>query len=383
MREFKNKRESIYLNEEDYYFKENMFLNSENKYHNNDYYDYSKLIFNSEDEEEVVDNQIHISSDELNVDSYIKHFIKEFNNVFKDFYSEETLYKILNQNLKTIKRKNIINESLTNESGNYDYEAKTITLMNDSEEVLFHEFVHALRGNEQILDLNLLGPVEGFTSYAEYIYMVSKRKNYIYSKDNINYFNVKNQMKNKLAFKSYLPLHSIVQQLEYLHTFVNDEQSLLEVFLKRGNIYKEINKIFKLYYFYLNEEANNKYTMEEINYFSMKTTYDMLLDMDDMLDNIKIYNTDDNLDSICKDIMKIYNRIEKQISEIGSKFSMKKNMNVRFFNQLLINHKVRTPEERLLRMLFEEKKEDLKNIDDKVKELKIKEQYYENHPKFY
>ena len=171
MKEFKNKKEYLYESDEEYYKEEEKFLNSSEILSEEEYVDFNKLKF--VETHIIKQKEFDNFGKTLNKEQLIEDFIDDFFNIFPNIYTKGQLLNILDNNISKIL--NCTKEEMEdNVAGNYNQNAKIICLLeNSTDRTKFHEFVHALRGNE-INCNDLDGIIEGFTAYADLIYAISK-----------------------------------------------------------------------------------------------------------------------------------------------------------------------------------------------------------------
>lgn len=180
-----------------------------------------------------------------NVDPYKNKFIDAFLKIFPNIYTKEQLDGILRNNVRDIEYIPIIKDC----NGNYEYSKRKITLNVLEDRVIFHEFIHGIRGNEEIDKFyENVGIVEAFTSYAERIYSKCNKNNFSINYDNSKYALYRNRKKRIELLSTPETISSLAQQLEFLNFLTGSEESILTVFLKRGNIYNKIKDIYIKYY---------------------------------------------------------------------------------------------------------------------------------------
>ena len=283
---------------------------------------------------------------ELNIDDYKNEFIEKFLKLFPSIYKKEKLEEILKENLKKINKVEPFENKII--KGNYDYEARTINIVNENNDIaMFHEFIHSIRGKESIDELEELeepimfnGLIEGFTKYAEMLYNMYKRKGKIY-KDEIQYVYLN---KDKISFEenSYFTLANVIQELELLYGEINDKETLLETYLKNENVYIKIKDIYVRYYEKLGKMENKE--VSDIEYISMQSAYKILYYLNLMYESIFETKGIRNfiLETIEKEIAEIY----EVIAHTNSNSKM---------NGLLLTTEVETREQRLLKVIFGEK----------------------------
>lgn len=370
MEEFKNKTEGIYLDSK-YFDIEEEYVKSDNIYNEDDYYDYSKLRFM--DNSRIKEVDIKISS-EFDVNLYIDNFICDFLKVFPNIYIKDELKKILKENVKSINSFDyFINDIVdyddlnykdgkaievanlhNNIGGEYLYNTRQINIANiNNKNSLFHEFIHGLRGNEEILSFPIpSGIIESFTAYAERIYKVCSNNNF-----EKNYLDVKfcyyKDRKTRIKYcNGYTTLSTIAQELELLYELLDKNDTILFTFLRRENIYAKIKEIYDKYYSIITKNKN--YSYRELEYFSMKSAYQLIIDIDEIHKLI----IDDT--TAINELLLAILEVESEIKELLLVINIDKDTNYNSnFNRLSITQYIENYEDRLLKVLFNKKAEDL------------------------
>ena len=340
MREFKNKIEDVYLQEE-YYIKEEEFLYNDDIDENN-YIDFDKVKFY---EPQSIKRNTIIEYD-YNIEKYKEEFIDTFLKIFPNIYSKKQLKLILDENVKSLQFVENLGEGV---AGNYSFQSRNIDILyhtNTFERTKFHEFVHAVRGNEEIEKFNQnVGIIESFTAYIERIFIqYSKNKEeYLYKKKQYLYFkDLSMKIKN---IRTYSTLTAFAQQLELLNSLTGDEESIVETFLKRENIYIKIKNIYMKYY-----ELTGKTTDYEKN--AEISTIQLINKIYTVYNDILCPGIDKN------NIVYLINNVENETMELFNILNTKdlqnkdylKNINI--YNGLAITVHINTPEEILLANVF-------------------------------
>lgn len=301
------------------------------------------------------------------INVYKNDFIDKFLNVFPTIYTETELKSILDNNVKSIEQ---TDELEKNCFGNYCYKEKHINYKIENDEILFHEFVHSIRGNEKIEEADdivtdkefsinsINGVIEGCTKYAEMLFMYSKNNKYQYQYlINMNYLYFKDI--DTINKSSYFPLFNVMEKLDIIYSSVNKHQTILECFLKRGNVYKCIYEIYLNYFMCLKERENNIIDNNELKLQAMRTAYNLINNINEMFISIKdeqdIDTAVENLEFIDKSLVDIY-----EILCVDNK-------NIDMFNKLLLDKKVMTREDKLLNLIFG---------TDKPKEYSLKKELH-------
>jgi hypothetical protein len=160
----------------------------------------------------------------------------------------------------------------------------------------------------------------------------------------------------------------MVEQLDLLYSQIYDKETLLDVFLKGENVCIQIKQIYDVYYEKLAKMQNYELEKNECDLLSMRSAYNLLNNLNDilslikelsdnydLLDKSKIYHINEQIHSIVKEI-------EEELTEIFE--TIYQNINSHYiFDALLFTNQVETKEEKLLRIIFgEEKKEKTKSL---------------------
>lgn len=196
---------------------------------------------------------------DLDREKYINNFINNFMRVFPNILTEEEIRKRIN---KYVERIILVKFNEPGKLGRYVSHKKTICVELLEENIVFHEFIHALSDSSGIYEtlLNkaeieglekglfhhhvIRGVEESLTTIAENLFTINKRDNKAIYRNGMFYFE---KNKSSILLNSYDTGAYLMQELEVLNRFVSDE-SILTSFLKGE---KYMNKIYKIFYTYL------------------------------------------------------------------------------------------------------------------------------------
>lgn len=344
MREFANKKEYIYENEE-YYEAEEKVVNSEEIINEEDYLDFSKLkFFEKKHVKKQFDIKDYLYDVSLDKEKLIEEFIDNFLKTFPGIYTKKQLEKKLNNNLLNV-YEDTNEDSDTKALGSYQQKSRTIRFSpNPTDNTKFHEFIHAIRGNEIYYNITC-GITEGLTTYAECIYDSSSKINFSKPYD---YKNCVLDYDDKTSWLyGYKPLLLIIQELEILNECIQNEETLLMSFLKGENVYVKIKDIYVKYYESISKENNTKKIEEK----SQKATFDLMTNMSYIR---KLTCSDFGVDE--NEVIDEIEKIEKELVKMFYAINNDKALNYKL-DKITITQNVETPESWFLKCLFGEEKE--------------------------
>ena len=180
-----------------------------------------------------------------NIEPFQNDFIDNFMKTFPGMYNREDLEIILKQNVLDLD----CNLDSDCNLGAYSPFKRKIELVQENPHVLFHEFIHGLRTNSLwMYNPELSGIEEAFTEYATCVYSICSKDGFKQSYPKRKFVTISNKEYKIKHILSYDTLVFIIEQLEFVNSFVDSDETLLETFLQRKNIYEKIKNIYMKYY---------------------------------------------------------------------------------------------------------------------------------------